>query len=309
MKRTISLFCVGALLTACGSTPPPEPIEPPPPIEKPPVVEEPEVRETRNVAYKGIVKPAGISIYMQGSHRLVLSDGRFILLESDTVDLNGYVNEEVEVIGALRPTVEAGSMIMRVEQISLIKEATEPEGDEEIEEEGIEEETIEVEESSETEDVEDVEEVEQIIEDAKAEEEEALVPTNPDLEERIALMAKEDFSASNWTQQYCTGHIGFCVPVHRNWWFKSFGTTTSYLWHVEVSSEEVDGLYHGPIRINLVSGTVASKKAVDGQIRATGNTVTGFIEWTENRHFEITADVRLEGAVKYMTENVVAYED
>ncbi|MFA7681711.1 MAG: hypothetical protein WCX61_01640, partial [Candidatus Peribacteraceae bacterium] len=65
-------------------------------------------RETKNVTYQGVVQASGISIYQQGTHRLMMPDGRFILLESTDVDLNGYVGEEVEVTGALRPTVEAG---------------------------------------------------------------------------------------------------------------------------------------------------------------------------------------------------------
>jgi hypothetical protein len=80
------------------------------------------VRATSNVAYEGIVQPAGISIYMEGSHRLSLSDGRFILLESNAVDLNGYVGEGVRVVGAIRPTVEADAMILRVDQINLLEE-------------------------------------------------------------------------------------------------------------------------------------------------------------------------------------------
>src|SRR3989338_1256723 len=73
------------------------------------------IRETKNVIYQGIVKPAGISIYQQGTHRLLLPDGRFILLESSSVDLNGYVDEQVELLGALRPTVEGAGTIMRGE--------------------------------------------------------------------------------------------------------------------------------------------------------------------------------------------------
>ena len=47
------------------------------------------VRETNNVSYIGMVKPAGISIYSEGTHRLVLETEKIILLESSTVDLNG----------------------------------------------------------------------------------------------------------------------------------------------------------------------------------------------------------------------------
>jgi len=277
------------------------------------------VRETKNVTYEGIVRPAGISIYQEGSHRLQLDDGRFILLESDSSDLNGYVGERVEVFGALRPTVEDGSMIIRVEAISLIvdEDAEDTTLDEETTSTGetvVEEE--EEEPANEDEEVEEVEEEEvpadETVEedtDEEAEEPEAVIPaTSPELTERIDQMAAEDFSADQWTQQYCTAHIGFCVPVHRNWWFKSFGTTTSILWHVEMSSQEIDHLFDGPIRVNLISGTVGAKKAADGQIREEPDgSVVGYRSWTDNRHFEISAPAELSEAVKYITKQLEEY--
>ena len=49
------------------------------------------------------------------------------------MQLNGYVGEKVEVLGALRPTVETGGMIMRVEKITLL-EPEEEEPAEDVEE-------------------------------------------------------------------------------------------------------------------------------------------------------------------------------
>src|SRR3989338_11421889 len=82
-------------------------------------VAEPEVME--DVTYEGTLEAAGISIYMEGTHRLVLSGGDFILLESDTEDLNGYMNEQISVRGDVRSTVEAGGLIMTVENIALLE--------------------------------------------------------------------------------------------------------------------------------------------------------------------------------------------
>ena len=126
------------------------------------------------------------------------------------------------------------------------------------------------------------------------------------MQERITAMAQEDLSPTRWTQQYCSSHIGFCVPVHKNWWFKSFGATTSSLWHVEVSNAPLDSLGTGPLSINVITGTVESKKAVDGQVRVQGDSVIGFKSWSENRHFEIEAPRELEGAVQYITKNLTA---
>ena len=145
-KFLLPLFALAILLTGCVSTsePPQEEIIEEPEIIEDVVKEEPPIRETKDVQYTGIVRPAGISIYQEGSHRLLLPDGRFILLESKTADLNGYVNEEVDITGALRPTVEAGGMIMRVETISLL-DSPEPEiAVVDAEEESAEEKTEEV---------------------------------------------------------------------------------------------------------------------------------------------------------------------
>ena len=304
----------------------------PPPGDVPEAPKDVEpVRETKNVTYEGTVQPAGISIYQQGSHRLVLPGGKFILLESDDHDLNGYVGEDVKITGALRPTVEAGGMIMRVEKIELMLEEEEEQPEEETEE--VEEELptaedLEAEEPAEEEPVEepgeeqsaDAEEEPQELpeEEAEPEEEvkeepveeevseEAEAPTEPDTAfvERTEAMARQDFEASNWTQQYCTSHIGFCAPVHRNWWFKSFGATNSTLWHVELSSEPVESLGQGPIAIDLLAGSIGEQS---GTVDTADGKATGYVEWTFGRHFRISGDESLKGAIEYITGNISDY--
>jgi len=313
MKKILIPCIFGAILIAgCAPTPQP-PSEEPSDTPSPDIVlqeEEPPIRETRNVIYQGIVKPAGISIYMQGSHRLQLPDGKFILLESNTVDLNGYVNEKVELLGALRPTVEAGGMIMRVEQARLIVEdesKKESTGTGSVEELPPADDSIEPSEETTAED-EPLEEVPPAVDEEEVPPaEEESVPRSPELSRRTQLMASDSFTPNQWTQQYCTSHIGFCIPVHRNWWFKSFGTTMSYLWHIELSPEELNQLNDGPIHVNLVSGTIGAKKATDGQVREQGDQIVGYRSWTDNRHFEIKASPVLEEAVRYITTNLEEY--
>ena len=124
MKKLLpSIFVSVIVLSACTAKPakPTEEVADTTPDQVVSEQSERVIRETKNVSYSGTVKPLGISIYMEGTHRLSLSDGRFILLESDAIDLNGYVAEEVDVLGAIRPTVESDAMIMRVESISLIE--------------------------------------------------------------------------------------------------------------------------------------------------------------------------------------------
>jgi hypothetical protein len=274
------------------------------------------IRETKNVSYQGILEDAGITTAMQGSHRLSLPGGRFILLESANVDLNAYLGAEVEVFGAIRPTVEAGGIIMRVEQVAYLHASSSSE--EQVESSvasSSESEPAPIEQSSSKSSVLPAPKPQSSVRTETQSSSKKSEPTPIDREEtpisealqaRIDAMAKENISADRWTRQYCTSHIGFCIPVHKNWYFTSFGTTSSALWHVEVSSEAPEGLGDGPIGVNLYTGSVASKKATDGQVRAQGDLVIGFREWTDGQHFEIIAPAALEEAVRHITKNLTA---
>ena len=93
-------------------------------------------------------------------------------------------------------------------------------------------------------------------------------------------MAKQDFATSNWTQAYCAPPtIGFCVPIHRNWYFKSFGSATEALWHLEIGSQEVENTHDGSIAVNLMGGSLASEGVGEGDVRDDGTTVRGYREW------------------------------
>lgn len=333
MKYTSFILCVSALtLSACGLV---EVEYDEKPEETAPVEQEVAVRETKNVTYTGVVQPAGISIYQQGSHRLVLPGGKFILLESDDLDLNGYVEEEVQIFGALRPTVEAGGMIMRVEKIELVFKEAEG-ADEDVEELELEEESsssqeTEEESSSSEESSEESEASEEASSEATEEEsssgEESLEESSDSSEaaeeleeepeettqepetdeaftERVAVMARQDYGVANWTQQYCTSHIGYCAPVHKNWWFKSYGATNSTLWHVEFNSEPIESLHQGPIALDLLPGSIGEQS---GTVEIVDGKALGYFEWTFGRHFRVSGDASLEAPVRYITENITEY--
>lgn len=297
---------------ACGTPPtPPEDQTPPEMMEtrSGSSLSSSAVLETHNVTYVGIVRPAGVSIYMEGTHRLELGNGRFILLSSETVDLNGYVGEKTDVTGSVRPTVEEGGTIMRVEKIRLVddgsassdagssaatstppspppiassKPATAPAASSAASKAA--------------------------TPPAPPSDDTATPPLSAEFTARVQAMAKQNMAADNWTQAYCTTHIGFCFPVHRNWWFKSFGAGSVSLWHVEVSSEEITQLGEGPLVVNLRSGSVASTGAKDGDVLPQGSSIMGYREWTENRHFEISAPAALQATVEYITAHLSAAE-
>jgi len=69
-------------------------------------------------SYTGIIYPLGVSIYMQGTHKLVTSEGELILL-LEASDEKLVVSESMlaEVQGSVRRTTEGNQKIMRVEKI------------------------------------------------------------------------------------------------------------------------------------------------------------------------------------------------
>lgn len=331
MKHSTPLLLAGFLLAiaACSQTPTPEPVEET--AESSSIAAEASsVRETQNVSYQGRVETLGPGIVMQGTHQLRLSDARIVLLESKDIDLNRYIGKRVGVFGATRPTVEGASIIMRVEEVILLENDPADEaassvgvGDASSAGSSVETASSSIASSSRAASVSTSVASMAAVPPAASSALPASAPASadgstatpsnndavtPEMQARSALMAKDKMSAENWTQKYCTSHIGFCIPVHRNWWFKSFGTTSSALWHVEVSNAEIQSLGEGTITVRLLSGNVASKKATDGQVRIQGNWVIAFKAWGDSEHFEIMAPAGLKTAVEYMTANLTAQE-
>lgn len=329
--------------------------------------------ETKNVIYRGTLQELGVSIYMEGTHRLELEDGRFVLLESDGVVLDEYVGEDVEVFGATRATVEGGAIIMRVERIAKFAESSSSSAsvattttlrgtvsdsslgtcDFKLEngtqgpvlrgtfecgqydaklvevtgvfasiEGGVDNVfdvgTIRLVSPSSASVASSVatsaatssrvttsrsSAVSRPPSSSSAPVVASSAASEDPLAAKVALMAKANMDASNWTQKYCSTHIGFCVPVHKNWWYTSFGATSSSLWHVEVGPSEILTLGEGPLTIVLLSGAAPSP---DGTVTVDGGTAVGVRTWTNNRHFEIRASASLQAAVRYMTQELTA---
>lgn len=369
MKRSIALSLALLPLAGCSlfttSTPP---------------VEEEQtssVAETKNVIYRGTLLPLGASIYMEGTHRLELEDGRFVLLEADGLILDDYLAMDVEVFGATRPTVEGGGIIMRVERVAEFVESSEASsatvtlqgtitassfGTCEFRNEELttgpvlrgnfdcnsyHEKMAEVTGSFNsieggTNNVFDVISIRMIAENSSSAQVAPIVPSSAPVAVsrasvapvvpssappavssaapvpvssssssvaddavslRAAAMAKANMDSANWTQRYCSTHTGFCFPVHKNWWYTSFGATSSSQWHVELSSEEIVALGDGPLSVVLVAGAAP---AADGQVTVENGRATGIRAWTNNRHFVISAPAVLETAVRYVTQELTA---
>ena len=317
------------------------------------IIEEEEL-VTYNVTYSGILEEGGVTIYQQGTHRLMLSDGKMILLkpaESGDAGLDLYVGKLVRVRGDVMPTVEAGGTIMKVKEIVWIRRETNEDGKEEevlhvlcggdngigcssgytcdLTEDGLgmcieDDESLkdedEMDKSDETDegneeasknednDVDDQNQMEeQSSSTASSSESSSSAPdTSLDVEqsEVITLMIDEDYADDRWTQEYCSTHVSFCIPVHKNWYFKSFGATASLLWHVEMGAATVENFGDGPLTVDLKSGDLVALGVNNGEVKTIGSRIIGYRAWSDGRHFEVSADTSLVVPVTFVTQGL-----
>jgi hypothetical protein len=73
----------------------------------------------------GIVKPLGVSIYKEGTHRLESDNSLIALLESKDFDLDEYEHKEVELEGIIRDAIEDGLTIMSISKVNVIDDLIE----------------------------------------------------------------------------------------------------------------------------------------------------------------------------------------
>lgn len=260
---------------------------------------------TLGVSYQGIVSDAGISIYMQGSHRLTMPDDSFVLLQSDDIDLDAYLGKEVEIYGDARNSVEGDLTVVTVTDIVVLSEGSASS-------------ITSSEMSSLSSELTSSSLAASSIASSKAKSSvprsslaassvrPAPVASSSSLDahtSRTQAMAKANMAPANWTRMVCAPQAGFCFPIHKNWYYNSFGATTSYLWHVEVSSEPIESLGQGPLVVNLVAGASANSGGVDGQVLLKGDMIVGYKDWNGN-HFEVVAPAALESAVRYLTSQI-----
>jgi hypothetical protein len=280
-----------------------------------------EIQETKDVMYRGLLEEAGMSVYMQGTHKLVLDNGQIVMLESDDINLGRYVDQNVEVFGSVRPTVEANGMIMRVESVTSLEQSS---SSSEMSSESSSELSSEPSSTTSSEEMSSIAAVSSAavssamqVSSAKAVSSKPVQASSAatsavmweasgELTAKADAMSKDKMTSDMWTQQYCSSNIGFCVPIHKNWWYKSFGTTSSFFWHVEIGPSEMNNLGEGPISINLVAGDISGAGMSDGQVQTQNSATVGMRAWTGNRHFEIRGPASLEAAIKIITEGLKA---
>jgi hypothetical protein len=266
-----------------------------------------EDNETKNVLYRGTLEEAGMSIFMQGTHKLALEDGRFIMLESDVVNLGRYVGQEVEVYGSTRATVEEGGTIMRVESVTSMEESSSSSSADTSTGSSVSSSSVAA--AAATSSVTVAQTTSSSSSSAAPVAAASSVPAwegSDELSAKAEVMAKNNMAAANWTQQYCPRSSNFCIPVHRNWWYTSLGATSSAVLHIEIGPSEIANLGDGPLTVRIVSGDVSATGMADKGVTVQNGTAFGVRSWTNGRHIEVRAPAILEAAVRYITENLQA---
>ncbi len=86
----------------------------------------------------------------------------------------------------------------------------------------------------------------------------------------------------------------------------SFGASAGALWHIEVSSQELNNVGDGPLSVNLMAGTAESVGGTDGQIVAQGGGIVGYKNQADGKHIEVRAPANLQTAVTYILAHITA---
>lgn len=257
-----------------------------------------EDQATENVTYVGTVTTLSVTNTREGTHLLEIPGGATILLRSGTLSLDQYVGKSVRAMGSVRPTADGSAKILDVFSVEIVLTAGE---------------------TGESSSVGEMSAAPVAAASSAAPappKESSAAPSPPPasppptLSAETQIMAKERLDAARWTLQYCSSFIGFCIPVHKNWYFHQF-PIDGYVWHVEIAAHELAQSGDGPLVVNLVAdasaGTMESKGAQDGTVREEGEFAIGYRAWTGGRHFEISAPRVLLEAVRFITQGLTAY--
>ena len=73
--------------------------------------------------FVGIIKPLGVSIYQEGTHRLEKDNSLIAILESRKFNLAQFEEAEVSVSGKVRDVKQGSQKIMNVEDLTVLEEA------------------------------------------------------------------------------------------------------------------------------------------------------------------------------------------
>lgn len=269
--------------------------------------------ETRSVKYEGILQKAGIESAVGGTHFLALDAGGLVAIQSYTLALDAFIDARVSIDGEESVTSE-GYPVVAVTNVEVLQQA--------IPDIGAASSSSEQSSSSEMSSISSLASsstapapvARSSSSKAAASSVASSIPAQASMSSsassvdaaavssvRAATMAKAQVSDSTFTQKYCSAHMGYCVPVHKNWYYTSFGATTNVLWHLEVGPDAIENIGDGIITVDLVSSPIEGD---DGAVVVQGQTAAGFRAWTGGKHFVVRGPASLKAAIEFMTKGI-----
>lgn len=308
MFKKIASICLLLTITACSTST----VTPVPEQEGTVSSMREEVKESSSsIAPKaetrtGVIKPIGITIYMQGTHKLEQTDSsELLLLESTSVDLNGYVNETVQITGLISSTIEANGLIMNVDSIQLIEISSSSSLADTESFSSAEDQTstipTQAQPSSVSTSASEIDTNSSTSSEAVSQSSFAKNAINTEV---ITEFTTYDYAPANWTQNYCSRLAPFCLKFHKNWWYQSFGATTNELNRLEISNKEVAKIGDGVIIVRLLAGTTS----LNGQVQVASGIVTAYHTLDANRYFIVEGPVELQTAITYLANTITLSE-
>ncbi len=281
----------------------------------------------KQVQYEGLLQKTGVDSVIGGTHFLVFDGGGLIALTDDGADLDMYVDTRVRV-GGLESISQKGYPIVSVTAVQVIDQEL-PDLGESSSSSFVSSAVSSAFSSSEA--------ASSSAESSSLAASSAIASSKPapasssrapasssaramsslppvvssssvsgaDSSVKTAAMAKASVSDATFTQSYCSQTAGFCVPVHKNWYYTSFGGQTSARWYVEFGPQAIEAIGDGVINLQLVDGAL---ELPDNTVSEGGAGVIGYRAWTGGRHFEIRGPVTLKSAVEYMTKSITTAE-
>lgn len=266
---------------------------------------------------EGIIQRITVGTYPVGTHALLRDDGSLVaLLLSSSVRLDDYVDNQVRVTGVSEPSSEPGVSLVTVAVVEAMSASSS------LESSSVSSESSSMEASSEAATSSSIvssapvvssKSSSSVVVSSKASSVTVISSSvssstsvtqasSSSIDPKLAAMQRNSVGSELFVSQYCTTNGGFCIPMHKKWYFTSFQRQAGTLWHVEIGPQEINALGEGLIVVDLVKGPLPADSA-DQTAVVSGNDVLVYKAWKEN-HLVVKAPVTLQSPAEYIAKNV-----
>jgi hypothetical protein len=268
---------------------------------------------------EGIIQRIAVGTYPVGTHALLRDDGSLVaLLLSSSVRLDDYVDNQVRVTGLAEPSSEPGVSLVTVAVVEAVSASSSLESSSASSESSSMQSSAEVATSSSVSSssslvssapVVSSKSSSSVVVSSKTVVSSSVSSSTPvvqvsssSVDPKLAAMQRSTVGSELFVSQYCTVNGGFCIPMHKKWYFTSFQRQAGTLWHVEIGPQEINALGEGLIVVDLIKGPLPADSA-DQTAVVSGNDVLVYKAWKEN-HLVVKAPVTLQSQAEYIAKNV-----